>query len=290
MQQLRPKQHPQPHRAQIRHQHVRLMRLQLLAGRDPRVDRHRPRPIGLRGQDASRRSNPGLILARIPRSLAAKSSPTVPITLRPRDVASRLAGCSSRISRSAPSSKPKLRTSCSPGPMEPLIVCGWRGCANGRTKKPARQLRYCWRDLPGDRGWDKNTGMKLMKDFNPVNLSRAMSGLAFEMTATQARLLSATSACHSSSVKRKYGIPNSEARWIKSRRATPRSAAALPLEMKLRRYNSKTIISRAARSTGWPSSATRAPSSSPRLPETPLTSPAKQEVLANMCHFWHNED
>ncbi len=56
--------------------------------------------------------------------------------------------------------------------MEPLTVCGWRECAKGRRQKPARQLRYCWRDLPGDRRWDKNMGMKLMKDFDPVNLSK----------------------------------------------------------------------------------------------------------------------
>jgi hypothetical protein len=35
-----------------------------------------------------------------------------------------------------------------------------------------------------------------------------MSGLEFEMTAAQARLLSATSACYSDAVKRKYGISN----------------------------------------------------------------------------------
>jgi hypothetical protein len=53
-------------------------------------------------------------------------------------VASRLAGCSSGIGRSAHGSKPKLMTSCSPGPMEPLTVCGWRGCASTHISQASR--------------------------------------------------------------------------------------------------------------------------------------------------------
>src|ERR1035441_2414303 len=84
------------------------------------------------------------------------------------------------------------------------------------------------------------------------------------MTGTQARLLSTTSACHSSSVKRKEGMPNSEVRWMNSRRGIPSSSAALPLETRLRRYNSNTIISRAVCPIGWPRVARKPLRSSPR--------------------------
>src|ERR1035441_1293819 len=59
-------------------------------------------------------------------------------------------------------------------------------------------------------------------------------------------------------------MPNSEVRWMNSRRGIPSSSAALPLETRLRRYNSNTIISRAVCPIGWPRVARKPLRSSPR--------------------------
>src|ERR1017187_8732750 len=59
-------------------------------------------------------------------------------------------------------------------------------------------------------------------------------------------------------------MPNSEVRWMNSRRGIPSSSAALPLETRLRRYKSNTIISRAVCPIGWPRVARKPLRSSPR--------------------------
>src|SRR5271165_3681353 len=59
-------------------------------------------------------------------------------------------------------------------------------------------------------------------------------------------------------------MPNSEARWMNSKRGIPKSSAALPLDTSVLRYNSKTIISRSVRSIGCPRFARKLLRSSPR--------------------------
>src|SRR5437762_8746861 len=66
-------------------------------------------------------------------------------------------------------------------------------------------------------------------------------------------------------------MPTSEVRWMNSRREILRSSAALPLETRLRRYNSNTISSRAVCSIG-----------EPRVTRKPLRSSPRSRILESI--------
>lgn len=69
-----------------------------------------------------------------------------------------------------------------------------------RDKNPVRQYWQRWLHFPGHRGGNRDAVVKLAQQIEAANLSELDER---EMTGSQARLLSATSACHSSSVNRK---------------------------------------------------------------------------------------